>query len=96
MTAKTIHFAYDNSSPSKTYNRLFSHLAVYQINYLERHAHNPRFTITEGWTFLKDELRKEIERLSDQSVIGVCYSLRGILHFLVTVVRGPNFTGRSF
>jgi surfactin synthase thioesterase subunit len=86
MQKETIHFAHANSFPAKTYNRLFSFLAAdFEINYLERHAHNPRFPVTEGWEHLKEELRLEIERRYDKPIIGLGHSLGGILHFLVAV-----------
>ncbi len=63
MTKETIHFAHANGFPARTYNRLFSFLeADFEINYLERHAHNPKFPVTDGWERLRDELREEIEK----------------------------------
>lgn len=86
MKKQKIHFAHANSFPAKTYKQLFSYLADdFEINYLERHAHNPQFPVTEGWDYLKEELRQEIERRYDEPVIGIGHSLGGILHFLVAV-----------
>jgi pimeloyl-ACP methyl ester carboxylesterase len=84
MSKEIIHFAHANSFPAKTYSKLFSYLADdFQIGYLERHAHNPLFPVTDGWRFLADELRTEIEKCYTESVIGIGHSLGGILHFLV-------------
>lgn len=89
MKKPKIHFAHANSFPAQTYNRLFSYLAGdFEIDYLECHGHNPRFPVSEGWLFLKDELREEIEnRYGGEPVTGVGHSLGGILHFLVAVEK---------
>jgi pimeloyl-ACP methyl ester carboxylesterase len=90
-TKEIIHFAHANSFPAKTYNKLFSFLADdFEIRYLERHGHNPRFPVTEGWRFLKEELRAEIENNYSKKIIGVGHSLGGILHFLLAIER-PDF-----
>ena len=86
MPKETIHFAHANGFPAKTYSKLFSNLENdYEINYLERHAHNPKFPVTDGWERLRDELREELERRYTEKIIGVGHSLGGILHFLVAV-----------
>jgi pimeloyl-ACP methyl ester carboxylesterase len=86
MSKDIIHFAHANGFPAKTYNKLFSCLENdFEINYLERHAHNPKFPVTDGWKRLKDELEEEIEKRYTKPVIGVGHSLGGVLHFLVAV-----------
>lgn len=91
MPKEIIHFAHANGFPAKTYKKLFSFLENdFQINYLDRHAHNPKFPVTDGWKFLADELREEIEKRFTQKIIGVGHSLGGILHFLVAV-ENPEF-----
>ena len=88
MPKETIHFAHANGFPAQTYNKLFSYLENhYEINYLERHAHNPKFPVSDGWERLRDELREEIEKRYTQKIIGVGHSLGGILHFLVAVEK---------
>jgi surfactin synthase thioesterase subunit len=88
MPKETIHFAHANGFPAKTYNKLFSNLEdEFNINYLERHAHNPKFPVTDGWDRLRDELREEIEKRYTEKIIGVGHSLGGILHFLVAVEK---------
>lgn len=83
-----IHFAHANGFPAKTYNKLFSFLADdFKIGYLERHGHNSRFPVSDGWRFLKDELRAEIENRYTEKIIGIGHSLGGILHFLNAVER---------
>ena len=88
MSKEIIHFAHANGFPAKTYSKLFSHLENdFEINYLERLAHNPNFPVTDGWKYLKEELREDIERRYSQPVIGVGHSLGGVLHFLVAVEK---------
>ena len=88
MTRQIIHFAHANGFPAKTYSQLFSYLeADYEIGYLERHAHDPKFPVTDGWERLRDELREAIEKRYSQKIVGVGHSLGGILHFLVAVER---------
>lgn len=88
MSKETIHFAHANGFPAKTYSKLFSYLGdEYEINYLSRHAHNPKFPVTDGWERLRDELREELEKRYTRKIIGVGHSLGGILHFLVAVEK---------
>lgn len=86
MQKEIIHFAHANGFPAKTYNKLFSYLKNdFEIGFLERHAHNPKFPVTDGWHFLKEELREEIEKRYTQKIIGIGHSLGGILNFLAAV-----------
>lgn len=88
MPKETIHFAHANGFPARTYTKLFSYLETdFEINYLERHAHNPIFPVTDGWERLRDELRTEIENRYTEKIVGVGHSLGGILHFLVAVEK---------
>ncbi|MBA2605642.1 MAG: alpha/beta hydrolase, partial [Acidobacteria bacterium] len=81
MSKQIIHFAHANGFPAKTYNKLFSFLEDdFEINFLERHAHNPKFPVTDGWERLRDELREELQKRYAQRIIGVGHSLGGILH----------------
>lgn len=84
MNKQLIHFAHANGFPAKTYHKLFSFLADdFEINYLERHAHNPKFPVTEGWERLRDELREQLEKRYTNPIVGIGHSLGGILHLLV-------------
>lgn len=86
MEKEIIHFAHANGFPAKTYSKLFSFLEPrFDIRYLERHAHDPKFPVTDGWQSLKDELRQSIESNFEKPVIGLGHSLGGILHLMVSV-----------
>ena len=88
MSKPKIHFAHANGFPAKTYNKLFSFLKDdFEIDYLERHGHNPEFPVTDNWKFLRDELGEEIQRRYTQPIIGIGHSLGGVLHFLVAVEK---------
>ena len=88
MNKPKIHFAHANGFPAKTYNKLFSFLEDdFEIGFLERHGHNPKFPVSDNWKFLRDELREEIEKRYTEKIIGVGHSLGGVLHFLVAVER---------
>lgn len=84
MSKEIIQFAHANGFPAKTYSKLFSQLENdFEINYLPRHAHNPKFPVTDGWERLRDELRDELTKSYKEKVIGIGHSLGGILHLLV-------------
>jgi surfactin synthase thioesterase subunit len=84
MQKPKIQFAHANGFPSRTYKKIFSYLErEFEIKYLERHAHNPKFPVTNNWELLKDELREEIESRYSQPIIGIGHSLGGVLHFMV-------------
>lgn len=86
MRKQIIQFAHANGFPAKTYSKLFSFLeSRFDIRYLERHAHNPAFPVTDGWHFLRDELRHSIESNFERPVVGLGHSLGGILHLLVSI-----------
>jgi pimeloyl-ACP methyl ester carboxylesterase len=83
MSKEIIHFAHANGFPARTYRKMFFALeSDFQIGYLERHGHNPKFPVTDGWQFLRDELLTEIESRYSEPIIGIGHSLGGILHFL--------------
>lgn len=88
MKKPPVHFAHANSFPAGTYRKLFSYLSdKFEVGFLERHAHNPHFPVDDGWTYLKEELRREIEIRYAEKIIGIGHSLGGILHFLLAVER---------
>lgn len=85
MNKPKIQFAHANGFPARTYSKLFSYLENdFEINFIERHGHNPQFLVSDSWEFLAKELQIEIEnRYKGEPIIGIGHSLGGILHFLV-------------
>jgi pimeloyl-ACP methyl ester carboxylesterase len=85
MSKDIIHFAHANGFPAQTYRKIFSLLeGDFEIGFLERHGHNPQFPVSDGWEFLKDELRTEIRHRYTKQIVGVGHSLGGVLHLLVS------------
>ncbi len=79
-----IFFAHANGFPARTYTKLFSFLEKdFSVNFIERQGHNPKFPVTDNWSFLRDELQAAIENNYSAPIIGIGHSLGGILHFLV-------------
>ena len=86
MTKPKIHFAHANGFPARTYTKLFSLLENdFEVGFIERHGHDPKFPVSDNWKFLRDELRAEIEKRYTEKIIGVGHSLGGVLHFLVAI-----------
>jgi surfactin synthase thioesterase subunit len=85
MSKLKIHFAHANGFPAQTYLKLFSQLENdFEINFIDKHGHNPQFPVTDNWIFLAKELQNEIEtRYKSEPIIGIGHSLGGILHYLV-------------
>lgn len=88
MSKPIIHFAHANGFPAKTYGKLFSSLENdYEINYLERHAHDAKYPVTDGWGRLRDELREHLEKRYSEKITGIGHSLGGVLHLLVAAEK---------
>jgi pimeloyl-ACP methyl ester carboxylesterase len=83
--SRRIQFAHANGFPARTYTKLFRLLENdFEINFIEKHGHNPQFPVTDNWKFLARELQNEIEnRYKGEPIIGIGHSLGGILHYLV-------------
>lgn len=84
MTKPLIHFAHANGFPARAYGKIFSLLEKdFRVRFLERHAHDPKFPVSDNWKFLKDELKQTIQSSYEGKIIGLGHSLGGILHLLV-------------
>ena len=98
MNASQIFFAHANGFPARTYTKLFSFLEdEFEIGFIEKFGHDPNFPVTDGWTFLKDEIKNAIQKQNSAPVIGIGHSLGGILHLLAAArnLRTNNFARRS-
>lgn len=82
-----IHFAHANGFPAATYGKLFSFFNnAFDVRFIDRHGHDPRFPVADGWRELRDELIASVEAHGER-VVGVGHSLGGVLHFLAAVAR---------
>lgn len=78
---QSVFFAHANGFPSATYGKLFASLGTqFQVSYLEQHAHDTRFPVTDNWPKLVDELIHHL-RKQPEPVWGVGHSLGGVLHY---------------
>jgi pimeloyl-ACP methyl ester carboxylesterase len=85
-----LHFAHANGFPAPCYRKLFDLLGGrFDIGFLERAGHDPRFPITDGWPHLVDEQVAFIGAHYREPVLGVGHSLGGYL-MLMGAVRRPE------
>ena len=88
-----IFFAHANGFPSATYGKLFAALGPgFEIDYLEQHAHDPRFPVDANWNALVDELLHHL-RQSGEPVWGVGHSLGGLLHYHAALREPQHYRG---
>ncbi|MFV0390113.1 MAG: alpha/beta fold hydrolase [Pyrinomonadaceae bacterium] len=93
MQNQKIHFAHANGFPARTYSKLFSFLEdEFDIAYIEKLAHNPRFPVTNNWNNLSDELIEDIEKKFTTPIIGLGHSLGGVLHLIAAAKRNELYT----
>jgi pimeloyl-ACP methyl ester carboxylesterase len=86
----TLHFAHANGFPAPCYRKLFDLLgSQFDIGFLERAGHDPRFPVTDGWPHLVDEQIGFIGARYREPVLGVGHSLGGYL-MLMGAVRRPE------
>ena len=57
----------------------------YDLCYIDKIAHDPRFPVTENWHCLIDEIIESIKSQSTQPVIAVGHSLGGVLSLLAAI-----------
>lgn len=88
-----IQFAHANGFPAGTYGKLFSFLnGEFEVRFIDRHGHDSRFPVTDGWRELRDELIESV-RAAGEPVVGVGHSLGGVLHFLAAVKYPELYRG---
>jgi pimeloyl-ACP methyl ester carboxylesterase len=73
---------------------MFSELeADFDIGYVDRIGHDPRYPVTDAWPNLVDELIDAIAARYQRPVIGVGHSLGGFLTALAAATRPELFQG---
>jgi len=92
VTRPILHFSHANGFPAPSYRSMFDELgAKFDIGYVERIGHDPRYPVTDGWPNLVDELIDTIVARYQQPVIGVGHSLGGLLTALAAANRPELF-----
>ena len=87
-----IHFAHGNGFPSRCYNQLFLALSEqFDICYLDKIGHDPRFPVTDNWYNLVNELINSVTSQAQQPVIAVGHSMGGVLSLLAAIERPDLF-----
>lgn len=85
-----IHFSHANGFPASTYRTLFAELADdYDLRYIERIGHDPRYPVTSDWPHLVEELLADIGRRYERPVWLVGHSLGGYLS-LMAALKHPH------
>ena len=85
----TLFFAHANGFPSPSYATFFAALEQHdhRIDYIEKVGLNPEFPITSNWSYLVQELEREIESKHQSPVVGIGHSLGGMLSYLLAQKR---------
>lgn len=92
MSRPIIHFSHANGFPAPCYRSMFAALADdFEIGYVDRIGHDPRYPVSDGWPNLVDELIDTIAARYDQPVIGVGHSLGGFVTALAAATRPDLF-----
>ncbi|MAD46747.1 MAG: alpha/beta hydrolase [Oceanospirillaceae bacterium] len=83
-----LHFSHANGFPGGSYRKMLSSLqADYNVQVIDRLAHNPVYPVTDNWAHLCDELIHFFEREYQQPVIAAGHSLGGLLSLMVAQRR---------
>lgn len=83
-----IHFSHANGFPAPIYRTIFAELSDdYDVRYIERIGHDPRFPVTSDWPHLVDELLEDVGRQYDAPVWLVGHSLGGYLSLMAALKR---------
>jgi pimeloyl-ACP methyl ester carboxylesterase len=85
-----IQFSHANGFPAPVYAQFLTILQQeYELKYITRIGHNPKYPITDNWPYLVDELIDSI----DKPVYGLGHSLGGMLTFFAALKRPDLFKG---
>lgn len=91
MTREIIHFSHGNGFPAGVYRKMLGALAdEYDVRAIDRIGHDPRYPVTPGWRYLRNELVDTLEReYHGEPVWLVGHSLGGFLS-LMAALKAPQ------
>lgn len=91
MTRDIIHFSHGNGFPAGVYRKMLGALAhEYDVRAIDRIGHDPRYPVTPGWRYLRNELIDTLEReYRGEPVWLVGHSLGGFLS-LMAAIKAPQ------
>ncbi|CAN7309834.1 alpha/beta hydrolase [Trinickia sp. LjRoot230] len=83
-----IHFSHANGFPASTYRTIFAELSDgYDVRYIERIGHDPRYPVTSDWPHLVEALLDDIGQRYEKPVWLVGHSLGGYLSLMAALKR---------
>ncbi|MCG1018874.1 MULTISPECIES: alpha/beta fold hydrolase [Burkholderiaceae] len=83
-----IHFSHANGFPASTYRTIFAELADdYDVRFIERYGHDPRYPVTHDWPHLVDQLLDDVAARLEQPVWLVGHSLGGYLSVMAALKK---------
>ena len=89
MTRPLLHFSHANGFPGPCYRAFLAPLAVrFDLRWIDRLGHDPRYPVTDGWHALTDQLIAQLVSHGRPAVL-VGHSLGGFLS-LRAAVRRPD------
>ena len=85
----TLFFAHANGFPSPSYTPFFDALSQqgHHIDFIEKIGHNPKYPVTNNWSYLVDELEHEITSRHQAPIVGIGHSAGGLLSYLLARKR---------
>ncbi|VVD81045.1 2-succinyl-6-hydroxy-2, 4-cyclohexadiene-1-carboxylate synthase [Pandoraea fibrosis] len=91
MTRDIIHFSHGNGFPAGVYRKMLGALAdEYDVRAIDRIGHDPRYPVTPGWRYLRNELVDTLVRqYHGEPVWLVGHSLGGFLS-LMAALKAPQ------
>ena len=89
----TLVFSHANGFPGACYRKLYDFLKDdFDILYVDRFGHDPRYPVSDGWPRLAAQLLDFIVARATGPVIGVGHSLGGYLTVLAAAQRPELFS----
>jgi len=89
----TLVYSHANGFSGACYRKLYTYLDDdFEILYIDRFGHDPRYPVTDGWSRLAVQLQDFNAARAHGPVIGVGHSLGGYLNVLAAVKRPELFS----